>query len=235
MDAPLPPPPPVHPPAPAESAVLTTWPRSAQLTTAALLGALAVLITVHFLQASRWGTRPADLQRRTLEYRVDLNESSHAELMQLPGVGESLAKRIEAHRPYGRVEDLVAVQGIGPALLERLRPWVGVRPARSDTNDNSATRSHPVGATSKGRKEASLTQPIDINRATAEELQRLPGIGPKLSQRIVEEREKNRFQSVEDLRRVSGIGPRVFERLRPYITVGWPTQQAMPSEKSTNI
>jgi competence protein ComEA len=60
---------------------------------------------------------------------------------------------------------------------------------------------------------------IDINRATLEELQRLPGIGPKLSQRIIDERAKGHFQSVEDLRRVSGIGPRTVERLRPYIII----------------
>jgi competence protein ComEA len=60
---------------------------------------------------------------------------------------------------------------------------------------------------------------MDINEASLQELQRLPGIGPKLAQRIVDERQKAPFKSVEDLRRVSGIGAKTLERLRPHVTV----------------
>src|SRR5262249_34969300 len=70
-----------------------------------------------------------------------------------------------------------------------------------------------------GKKESSLSGPIELNQATVAELQRLPGIGPKLSQRIVDERQKGFFKSVDDLRRVPGIGPKTLERLRPYVTV----------------
>lgn len=74
--------------------------------------------------------------------------------------------------------------------------------------------------TTKGKKEAALSEPIDVNRADVAELQKLPGIGPKLSQRIADERLlRGPFQNVDDLRRVSGIGPKTLERLRPYVTV----------------
>ena len=69
------------------------------------------------------------------------------------------------------------------------------------------------------KKETQLTGPIDINQATAAELQRLPGVGPKRAQLIIEERQKRPFASIEELRRVSGIGAKTLERLRPYITV----------------
>ena len=59
-----------------------------------------------------------------------------------------------------------------------------------------------------------------MNRATVEELQRLPGIGPTLSGRIVQVREREPFHSVDELRRVPGIGPKTLERLRPFVTVG---------------
>ncbi|MER3451513.1 MAG: hypothetical protein C4300_05170 [Thermus sp.] len=44
--------------------------------------------------------------------------------MRLPGIGPTLAKRIVDNRPYQRVEDLLKIRGIGPATLERLRPYV---------------------------------------------------------------------------------------------------------------
>ena len=68
-----------------------------------------------------------------------------------------------------------------------------------------ATASSPVGL-------------LNINTASAAELESLPGIGPALSQRIVEDRQANGpFQSIEELDRVRGIGPALLEKLRPYI------------------
>jgi competence protein ComEA len=54
---------------------------------------------------------------------VNINQASIAELDSLPGVGSALAKRIIAGRPYQRLEDLDRIKGVGPKLLERLRPW----------------------------------------------------------------------------------------------------------------
>lgn len=62
--------------------------------------------------------------------------------------------------------------------------------------------------------------PIDLNTATAEQLEVIPGIGPVLAQRIVDYRRANgRFHSVEDLLEVSGIGQKRLENMRPYVTV----------------
>lgn len=62
---------------------------------------------------------------------------------------------------------------------------------------------------------------IDINRATAPELERLPGIGKTMADRIVRFREENGpFAGVEDLRKVKGIGKKKLERLAPYCMAG---------------
>jgi len=55
---------------------------------------------------------------------VDLNTADRERLMSLPGVGEILADRIIAARPYQSVDDLLKVSGIGEVTLEQLRPLV---------------------------------------------------------------------------------------------------------------
>lgn len=62
---------------------------------------------------------------------------------------------------------------------------------------------------------------VNLNSASAAELEKLPGIGPKTAHILVEDREKNGpFRSVDDLMRVKGIGPKKLEALRPLVTTG---------------
>jgi competence ComEA-like helix-hairpin-helix protein len=62
---------------------------------------------------------------------------------------------------------------------------------------------------------------LDLNRATTDDLSRLPGVGPVLAARIVAARNvAGRFQAVDDLRGVGGLGRVKLERVRPLITVG---------------
>lgn len=59
---------------------------------------------------------------------------------------------------------------------------------------------------------------VDINTAGVAELERLPGVGPSLAQRIVEDRQANgSFESPEALARVKGIGPKTYETLKEYL------------------
>ena len=66
---------------------------------------------------------------------------------------------------------------------------------------------------------------IDINSASAAELGLLPGLGPRLSRRIVEDREQHGpFESLDELTRVHRVGPSVIQRIRPYVVVGPPPE-----------
>ncbi len=82
-------------------------------------------------------------------------------------------------------------------------------------SDSTPGSSGPLAAMS-----SPSTGLIDINRATAAELESLPGIGPKYAAEIIRFREQQPFQTVEDLVLVSGIGPKRLESIRGLVTVG---------------
>jgi competence protein ComEA len=213
-----------HPNPPPGPAAPPAWPRGAQAAAAALLLAALALLGWHAYGALPWAARPTQLEAdAALAYRIDLNRADRAQLFQLPGVGEGLAGRIEEYRrrhgAFRTVDELRRVGGVGPVLLEKLRPLVWVEPPEREDGEEAGPYSPPpAGQGERPSKKAPPSGLIDLNRATAAELQRLPGIGPKLSARIVAARDKQPFRRVEDLRKVSGIGPKILERLRPYVT-----------------
>ena len=64
-------------------------------------------------------------------------------------------------------------------------------------------------------------RPLDLNHASADEISRLPGVGPSLARRIVEERDRRgRFETSENLRGILGMGPKKLAALREHVTVG---------------
>ena len=86
--------------------------------------------------------------------------------------------------------------------------------AQSGSQPQPARTLTPAGSTQKG------STPVNINTATAEELQSLPRIGPAMAQRIIAWREAHGgFRSVDELDAVPGIGPSMLENLRPLVTV----------------
>jgi len=79
-------------------------------------------------------------------------------------------------------------------------------------------------ATGASAKEHS--DPVDINSASAPDLEKVPGIGPSLSKRIIEFREKNGpFSTVEDLLKIQGIGEKSLAHFRDYLTAVKPQKK----------
>lgn len=161
---------------------------------------------------------------------VDADVAAPAELARLPRVGLALAKIMVADRqakgPFGSLEGLDRVPGIGPGLLRALTPHLTFSAARTGTVSPS-----PPGAglgtafaspLPRHEAVAGLGRPesvLNVNRATVVELERLPGIGPSLARRIVADREASGpFATLEALDRIPGIGPGLVARLGKLVT-----------------
>ncbi len=138
--------------------------------------------------------------------RIDLDVATAQELNRLPRIGPGLAKRIIADRaqrgPFGSLEALERVSGIGPAVLGAVGPF--------------AVFSAPMGApvAPPGPMEGPADRLVDVNRASRQELQSLPGIGPARAADLVAYRELHGpFATLESLTAVPGIGPGIVARL----------------------
>ncbi len=89
-----------------------------------------------------------------------------------------------------------------------------------ESGDYASTLSSTDTSSSTGSNGQSTSSLININTASVDELDTLPGIGPVTAQAIVDERESNgAFTSIEDIQRVSGIGEKKFEKIKDSICV----------------
>jgi competence protein ComEA len=78
-------------------------------------------------------------------------------------------------------------------------------------------------AAPKAETATATTEAVDLNSATATELETIPGIGPALAKRIVEFRDEHGpFDRVDDLLKVRGIGEKSLDKLRPHLRVAKP-------------
>ncbi|MBC7247844.1 MAG: helix-hairpin-helix domain-containing protein [Actinobacteria bacterium] len=114
---------------------------------------------------------------------------------------------------------LDAVEGAGGPLPEADLDALNLAQPVQDGQKISVPRKGENGGSTQGEGGKSSGK-VNINTADADELEKLPGIGPTLAERIVSYRENNGgFRSVEDLKKVSGIGEKKFAELRDLVEI----------------
>jgi competence protein ComEA len=151
---------------------------------------------------------------------IDPNLADEVELDRLPGVGPATARAIVRSRaadgPFLVLGDLERVPGLGSTTVQRLEPHVAL-PRSVDMGGPGRESGRPR----QPKPDEKWRRKLDVNRASAQELEALPGIGPVRAEAIVSWRtEHGAFRNLEQLLEVRGIGWAMLERLRPYLVVG---------------
>jgi competence protein ComEA len=168
----------------------------------------------------------AAAERYALGLDFDINRASAPELALIPGIGEASAARIVAYRrthgDFTSEEELCAVPGLGKDKARTIARYVSFGSAiAEDREGRDAAYRDPEGGTKSPGRIEKLTKddpPIDINRADAQDLMRIPGVGEVTAGRIIECREKDGpFETVADLERVVGIGKVKAQRIAEYV------------------
>jgi len=169
---------------------------------------------------------------------IDLNGASQKELESIKGVGPATAKKIVAGRPYKSVDEL-SKAGLSAKQVEAIKPFVTVgsaapakeAPAKAATTvapAKPAAEAKPAKemkgekatkSAEKATKSAMKLAPgqkVNINTATKEQLDALPGIGPVKAQAIIDGRP---YKKTEDIMKVKGIKQGEFNKIKDVITV----------------
>lgn len=147
---------------------------------------------------------------------IDLDRASAGEIARLPRIGLSLARTIVADReqrgPFGSMDGLDRVTGVGPGMLAAVAPHVVF---------SGHPAAHPQVLPAVGPSPASVAAPaLDLNAATAADLERLPFIGGYMARQIVAFRDRHGpFPAVDSLVRVPGVGPATLARVRDRLVV----------------
>jgi competence protein ComEA len=150
---------------------------------------------------------------------IDANTATAQELARLPRVGMALARRMVADRdsngPYTSLEALDRVSGIGPGLLRMVRPHLSFSGGGTVGRYEGTA---PSGSATPVLPSDRPTVRVNLNTASAADLERLPLIGPSRAIAIVAWRERHgSFKNLDDLVLVPGVSRRMAEAIRDLV------------------
>ena len=160
-------------------------------------------------------------RREPARFVFDPNTLS-ADSLTLLGISGKTVKTLVRYREKGgrfkQPEDLKKVYGLSTSLAEALIPFVQIRdsnPKQEESNEEVKTKQKEEPSPIAGKRKP---QAIDVNRATPDEWQSLPGIGPAYARRICGFRDKlGGFFDINQIAETYGLPDSTFQNIRPYL------------------
>ena len=165
----------------------------------------------------------AEPQPQAAVFPLDLNRATREELMLIPGIGEVISGRIVQYREvlggYTTLTQLTEISGISYNTLERIAGYLVITQGYRPVLTAALPYEYESDEFIEELPQAAVF-PLDLNRATREELMLIPGIGEVLSGRIVQHRELlGGYTTLTQLTEVSGISYNTLNRIAGYLFV----------------
>jgi len=187
---------------------------------------------------------PESAAKSPTDSTVDLPDADPSPSIRIHVAGRVRNPGVYTFKPGDRVEDAVRAAGgslsdadvesinLAERLVDGEQVYIAVKgkmPPRTRSEvagikGSTSTREQAKPEHQGTERAAKLKSPtegkVDINSATIEELQRIPGVGPSTAQRIIDYRSQTgKFKAVDELQEVKGIGPKKLEKLKPYVSL----------------
>jgi competence protein ComEA len=163
---------------------------------------------------------------------VDINSASLDDLNALPGIGKVKAQAIIDGRPYTSVDDLLSKRIVSKSAFDKFSTLVTV--GKASGRASTSARVNPPPAPAPPPTEEAVPPepegPIDLNTATLDELEALPGIGTVRAQAIISGRP---YASLDDFAGKNIISKSVLAKLQGAVTVVPPPKKTPPAPQPT--
>ena len=163
--------------------------------------------------------------------KENINSNEEEDMMAVHITGEVKKSGVVKIKEGSRIEDIIEAAGgltenaditnVNLAFVVEDGMKIRIPSVNEEkTDEDYITEDSGKGVILSDENTNTSTLVININTASESELEQLPGIGPSISSRIIEYRNKNgKFKSIEDIKNVTGVGDSKFEKIKDLIKV----------------
>jgi competence protein ComEA len=183
------------------------------------VGLALVTVGIGFNLKSKMETAKVEVVKAKVSPTVILRQAQDGKVVAIDIEGEVIHSGVYQLDKGSRVDEvLIAAGGLGASAD---REWVEKNLNRAEViSDGMKIFIPKAGETLGTTTKSEISKLININTATIEQLDALPGVGPAIAGRIIDYRTKNgEFKDINELKMVSGIGDKMYEKIKELVEI----------------